>query len=44
MVFIKSLELYKELKQAFINKVLYKVIILEYKLMVLLKVILMVFS
>ncbi len=44
MVFIKSLELYKELKQAFINKVLYTVILMECKLMVLFKVIiLMVF-
>ena len=38
MVFIKSLELFKELKQAFINKVLYKVIIMEYMLMVKFKV------
>ena len=39
MVFIKSLELFKELKQVFINhKVLYKVIIMEYMLMVKFKV------
>ena len=40
MVFIKLVELFKENKQAFINnKVLYKVILMEYILMVLFKVI-----
>ena len=42
MVFIKILELYKELKQAFIKKELYMVALMEYILMVLLKVILVV--
>ena len=43
LVFIKVLELSKEVTQVFIkDKVLYMVILVEYQLMVLLKVILMV--
>ena len=45
MVLNKILELFKEVTQVFIKmiKLLYRVILMEYQLMVLLKVILMVF-